>query len=368
MKLVVWIATMAAGLYSPMCVASAATLQSTVESLTSEADLAFRQGRFSEAEKAYLQALEVVNTTSGEASRQPAILNSLAAIYDLRGRYADAESLSSRALKMVEAGDKTDPILPIILGTLGSVEAHLEKFGRAEHHVQRAIALRERYLSDHRPELLADYTLLGVVLCARGKCKHGEQLVRRALTLCEPGVRECQGGVAVARTGLARIEMRRKHYTEAEQGYREALATLEATSGPSDGWLVPVLSDLSSLYVNQKRYAEAVVVGRRALEIAAEALSDSEVVATAAWAIGQALSRQGEFEAAEPYFKQSLAIHQRTQGAESIAYAEALQQYARFLRRAKRPLEASVIETRVHALLRLAEQKMDVADLPTRSK
>jgi len=357
-------AAIAVGAFSPMCIAIAASLQSPVESLTAEGEVAFRQGRFSDAEKAYLQALEVVNTTSGEASRQPVILNSLATIYDVRGRYADAESLSSRALKMAEAGDKTDPTQALILSTLGSVEAHIGKYGRAEHHIHRAIALREQYLSDHRPQLLADYTLLGVVLCARGKCKQGEQIVRRALTLCQPGVLECEVGVAVARTGVARMETGRRHYREAERWYRDSLATFEETFGPSHVWLIPVLSDLSSLYVSQGRYGEAVVVGRRALAIAAEVLSDSDAAATAALAIGQALSHQGEFEEAEPYFKQSLAIHQRTQGPESMAYAETLQQYAQFLRRTKRPTEASVLEIRAQALLRLAGQKVDVADLP----
>ena len=98
------------------------------------------------------------------------------------------------------------------------------------------------------------------------------------------------------------ISTRRGRYREAEDSYRDALEVLERILDPSNAMLAPVLSDLSSLYTNRKRFSEAEAMGLRALEIAAKELADSDSVAKAAISIGQALAGQGRFEAAEPYF------------------------------------------------------------------
>jgi tetratricopeptide (TPR) repeat protein len=251
-----------------------------------------------------------------------------------------------------------------ILSTLASVEIHVGEYGKAEQNIQRAIATRQQFFRDHDTELVAYYTTLGVVLCARGKCKQANEIVEQALRLCETSYVECQTGIATARTTLGAINVNRKRYSEAEVWYRGALDLLAAAYGPSNAMLVPVLAELASLYASRNRYAEAEAAGRHSLEIAAKELSDSDEAAKAALAVGQSLAGQGRLENAEPYFKQSLAIHERAQGPETIEYAMAMQQYARFLRRAKRSSEASVIEMRANTLLNRAGQKVDISELP----
>jgi tetratricopeptide (TPR) repeat protein len=210
---------------------------------------------------------------------------------------------------------------------------------------------------------MAAYALLGVALCSQGKCKQAERIIQQALTLCEAGL-DCLGAKASARMTLAAISTRRGRYREAEDSYRNALEILERRFGSSNAMLVPVLSDLSWLYASWKRFPEAEATGLLALDIATKELSDSDSTARAALAVGQALAGQGRFEAAEPYFKQSVAIHERTQGPESIQCAAALKDYARFLRKTKRLAEASIIEIRANSILNRAGQKVDVTDFP----
>jgi tetratricopeptide (TPR) repeat protein len=339
--------------------------QATFGPLAAQGDLAFSHGKFADAEKAYVEALKQPRETPQATSREAAILNSLAIIYSLKGRYAESESLCLRALAIVDTtSGKTDTVLASILSALGSVNLHLGKYSKAEQYIQWAIALRKHDARDQHTGLLADYTLLGVALCSQGKCRQAEQVIQQALPLCEFGSIDCQNGSAAARATLAAIYARRGRYREAEEWYNEALEILEAAFGPSNSMLVPVLSDLSSLYASRNRFSEAEVTGRRALEIAAKDLLDSDAAAKAALATGQALAGQHRFEAAAPFFKQSLAIHERAQGPESIQYAWALQLYGRFLRKAKRPSEASVIETRANAMLKQAGQKVDVSEFP----
>jgi tetratricopeptide (TPR) repeat protein len=267
---------------------------------------------------------------------------------------------------MVETtSSKTDLALASMLSTLGTVDLHLGKYSKAEQCFRRAIAICKQDLGNRDRELIAEYALLGVALCSQDKCKQAERIIQQALTLCEAGL-ECLSAKASARMTLAAISTRRGRYREAEDSYRDALEVLERTLGPSNAVLVPVLSDLSLLYANRKRFSEAEAMGHRALDIAAKELADSDSVAKAALSIGRALAGHGRFEAAEPYFKQSLDIHERTQGPESIQYAWALQDYARFLRKTKRSTEASVIETRASTMLNRAHQTVDLSELPRR--
>jgi tetratricopeptide (TPR) repeat protein len=345
--------------------ASIVPQQNKVDQLAAQADLAFTRGKFAEAEKAYVEALKETNETADLPSHLAITLNALATIYNLQGRYKEAEPLCRRALALVEAS--SDEIeLSSILNTLASIELHYGEYGKAEQNIRRAITIGLQYVKDHDPGLVAYYTTLGVVLCMEGRCKQANEVVQQALRLCETNYVGCQAAIATARTTLGAINMNRKRYGEAEEWYRGGLDLLAATYGPSNAILIPDLSELASLYASRNRYAEAEVAGRRALEIASKELPYSHAAAKAALAVGQALAGQDHFEAAEPYFKQSLAILERSQGPEPIEYAIAMQQYARFLRRAKRSSEASAIETRAARVLKRVGQTIDVSDMPRR--
>jgi len=348
-----------------LTVASVVAQQNRVDGLASQADLAFTQGKFAEAERAYLEVLKETNETTDPPSRLAKTLNALATIYNLQGRYKEAEPLCQRALALVEASSGGIESASI-LSTLASIEIHIGEYGKAEKNIRRAITIRLQYFKDHDPELVAYYTTLGVVLCTEGRCKQANEVVRQALRLCETSYVDCQTAIATARTTLGAINVNRKRYSEAEEWYRGALDLLAATYGPSNAVLIPTLAELASLHASRNRYAEAEAAGRRAMEIAAKELPNSDAAAKAALAVGQALAGQRRLEAAEPYFKQSLAILERSQGPETFEYAMAMQQYARFLRRAKRSPEASAIETRAAAVLNRIGQTVDASDMARR--
>ena len=352
------------GLAMATVVTAHAQQQSKFDELAIEGNLAFSRARFADAERFYLEALDHINDASDANSGQLAILVPLATIYNIQGRYTEAESLCRRALIFVQATSprKIDLVTASIFGTLASIEIHTGQYGKAELNIRRAITIRKQYHVDHDTELLAAYTTLGVVLCGEGHCKQADQVLREALRPFESDTARSQVSIAAAASILGAINMDRRRYREAEECYRRALNMLTSEYGASSAMLVPVLSDLALLYSRRGRYLEADAAGRCALEIAAKELSDSNATAKAALGIGQALLGQGRFEEAEPYFKQSLDIRERNQGAESIEYYITLQQYARFLRKAKRSSEASIIEARANVLLNLAGQTVDVSE------
>jgi tetratricopeptide (TPR) repeat protein len=350
-----------------LAVASVVAQQNKVDELAARADSEFAQGKFAEAERAYLEVLKETHETSDPPSRLAITLHALATIYNLQGRYKEAEPLCRRALALVDASPGAIESSSI-LSTLASIEIHIGEYGQAEQNIRRAITIRLQYFKDHDPDLVAYYTTLGVVLCSEGRCKQANEVVQHALRLCETSFVDCQTAIATARTTLGAINVNLKRYSEAEEWHRGALDLLVATYGPSNAVLVPTLAELASLHASRNRYAEAAATGRRALEIAAKELPYSDAAAKAALAVGQALAGQRRLEAAEPYFKQSLAILERSRGSEAFEYAVAMQQYARFLRGAKRSPEANAIETRAAAVLNRVRQTVDVSDMAKRKR
>jgi len=344
------------------CIPALAGQESSFDKLTAEGDVAFMLGRFSDAERDYLHAIEASNHSSERPSRQAVVLNSLANIYNMEGHYADAEALCLKAVVLVEAtSGKTDPAMADILHTLGNTSLHIGMYSKAQRLIQQAITIRKENNDNNEAELLADYTLLGVALCSQNRCKQARRIVQQALSLCPSTSLDCPGA---AKATLGAIALRQGRYVEAEEWYLQALGLLEKAFGPSNPALVPILSDLSSLYASRKRFSEAEAYGRRSLEIAAKELSDSLAAANAALAVGQGLAGKGAFEAAEPYFKQFLSIHERARGKESMGYALGLRQYAHFLKDAKRSSEATEIEGRANELLNKIHQTVDVSELP----
>ena len=364
MKVIALIGVLAEAIAIQSAIIVAAPEQTKFEDLQSAGDVAFSQGKFDEAEKAYLEALNQKNEPPGTALQQAVILNSLSVIYNIEGRYQEALSACQRAMILLQSvPGKTDQLLGGIYGSLGSVHLHLWEYAKAEQYIRQSIAIFERDHENNYLKLIGEYTLLGVELCSQGRCKQAEQSVQHALALCQPDRAGCQKAVVAPHEALAAIYVERHDYRKAEELYKQALEILEKSYGPSNAMLTPTLSNLSSLYVRQRRFKEAEVAGLRVLEIAKKEVSDTNATAKAALAVGQALMRQGRFEAAEPYFKQLLDIREHAQGHETIQYARALQQYARFLREFKRGSEASVIEAHANALLNRAGQKVDISEL-----
>ena len=59
---------------------------------------------------------------------------------------------------------------------------------------------------------------------------------------------------------------------------------------------------------------------------------------------------QGKYAEAEPFFKRSLAILEKTLGPEHPNEAKALENYAKLLRKANREAEAAKLEARAKAI------------------
>jgi tetratricopeptide (TPR) repeat protein len=334
-------------------------------SLIADGNRAMAEGRYAQAEAAFLTVLDQMKNLSESDVRLPTTLSLLGNIYVLTTRYEKAESLYLRALAICDRTSAKDgPAAAEIMDGLGTLYRVLGRYTEAEQWMKRAVLINERNFGLQHPYLGAFYHSLAIVLLAEGKFGDATKYIKRALALWKPDDPSRQEDIALATGTLGNINFSRGRYREGEECYQRALAALEKIRGPSHPKLISTLPSLALLYVAMKRYPEAETISRRAIAIAhanpEQPLANSAI---AEIALGRALAGQGRFADAEPHFQSGLATLERVLGPRNILYAVRLMDYADSLRQAKLSHEASEIERRVTAILALSGRTVSVSEL-----
>ena len=125
-------------------------------SLNNLAVLYYSQGKYSEAEPLYLDALEMTKRLfTGDHPDVASILNNLASLYDSQGRYSEAEPLYLDALEMRKrlfTGDHPD--VASSLNNLAGLYNNQGKYSEAEPLYLEALAMFERVLGTNHPNTI----------------------------------------------------------------------------------------------------------------------------------------------------------------------------------------------------------------------
>ncbi len=140
-------------------------------SLSQLAQVYAGQGKHTEAEPVYLQALKIYQAVHGENHADvAATLNNLGVLHRMYGQYAEAEPLLARALAIKEkllGPEHADVALGAAnLGQLWVVQGQPEK---AEPFYRRALAIRQRALGPSHPEVAKTLEDLANVLRKLGR-------------------------------------------------------------------------------------------------------------------------------------------------------------------------------------------------------
>jgi tetratricopeptide (TPR) repeat protein len=127
-------------------------LEALATSLNNLASLYYNQGKYSEAEPLYLDALAMRKRLfTGDHSDVATSLNNLALLYNSQGKYSEAESLYVDALEMTKrlfTGDHPD--VAQSLNNLASLYHNQGRYSEAEPLYLDALAIFERVLgTDH---------------------------------------------------------------------------------------------------------------------------------------------------------------------------------------------------------------------------
>ncbi len=277
--------------------------------------LCMEQGRNSEAEPHYRQALAITEEIVGpEHPDYGAGLSNLANLMRVLGRYAEAEELSRRALTIVERELGPDHAnVAAVIDSLAGIVADQRNAAEAEPLYKRALAIRVDKLGKDHHQVAISLNNLAELYRAQGRYADAEPLYRQALSTAEKALGANHPDVTTCMANLAEAYAAQGRFDEAEPLCKQALGLTEKLLGPNHPHVGTSLNNLADLYRRQGRFSEAEPLYRRSISIAERSGSLAEAE-TARNNLGLLYNRQSRHADAEPLLRRSLVVAEAEYG------------------------------------------------------
>jgi tetratricopeptide (TPR) repeat protein len=207
------------------------------------------QGRYSEAEPLYLQALSLTRRLLGEEHPSVATsLNNLAGLYKSQGRYSKAQSLYLQALELRRRLLGEDhPSVANSLNNLALLYDSQGRYSEAEPLYLQALELRRRLLGEDHPSVANSLNNLALLYDSQGRYSEAEPLYLQALELRRRLLGEDHPDVANSLNNLAALYRSQGRYSEAEPLYLQALDICERQLGVNHPHTITVGKNLAYL-------------------------------------------------------------------------------------------------------------------------
>ncbi len=287
-------------------------------SMSNLAELYRYQGRYSEAEPLYLQALELRKRLLGEEHPDVATsLHNLALLYKYQGRYSEAEPLYLQALELRKGllgGEHPD--MATSLNDLAMLYESQGRYSEAESLVLQALELYRRLLGDEHPYVAASLNNLAALYKYQGRDSEAEQMFLQALELRKRLLGDEHPDVASSLNNLAGLYSNQGRYNEAEPIYLQALELTKSLLGDEHPDVANSLNNLAMLYQAQSRYSEAELIFMQALELYKRLLGDEHPeIVTSLNNLAGLYSAQGRYNEAETLSLQALELSEQVLGA-----------------------------------------------------
>lgn len=268
-----------------------------------------RQDRYRDAEHMFHAALEWRLKNLPESSAELAYArNNLGEIYRVEGRDWEARNLMESAARSLEQFHPGAPGLPVVLSNYAVMLCKFGEFERAEAALRSALAAHERLHDTSKPEYAVTLTDLGQVLEARNQLLAAEPLYEQAAGIFKDAGPAARKDLAATLANQGELYRRLERVEDAREAEQRALQLLDPQG---DALLrVEILRNLGNIMAGGSRPADSV-----------------------------------------PYFQQSLAIQEKTLGAEHPFTASLLLDYASATQRAGNKSLARRLRKRAEELI-----------------
>jgi tetratricopeptide (TPR) repeat protein len=191
--------------------------------------------RFGEAERYYLQALEIRTAALGPEHSDVAITyNNLANLMTSLHRYADSLAYAEKAMAIwLRVYGPKSRAMARTLSIAGHTEKAQGHFARAEAYYRRALEIRLAYSESDPLSVMSSHEDLGEALVGQRRFREGLQLLEQALTRAlAPDVDAYRRGEA--RFAFAKALIRTQHPDHRRRGLELARQALDDFRAPQD--------------------------------------------------------------------------------------------------------------------------------------
>ncbi|MBW4517949.1 MAG: tetratricopeptide repeat protein [Timaviella obliquedivisa GSE-PSE-MK23-08B] len=235
------------------------------------------QGRYSEAEPLYLQALEIYQSQLGQDHPSTATsLNNLAGLYESQGRYSEAEPLYLQALEIRRSQLGQDhPDTAMSLNNLAELYRSQGRYSEAEPLYLQALEIWRSQAGHDHSNTATSLNNLAALYDSQGRYSEAEPLYLQALEIWRSQLGQNHPDTATSLNNLALLYKSQGRYSEAEPLYLQALEIWRSQLGQNHPDTAFSLNNLAALYDSQGRYSEAEPLYVQALEILFPRLGES---------------------------------------------------------------------------------------------
>jgi len=280
----------------------------------------YRQQRYDEAEELQERALVIRRAVQG--STHPDVggsLTDLANIALARGELEDAERLYVEALDIRAADSSLSARANAArtLNNLGALYVELDDFENSRTHYERAIAIRESIYGPDHPSLANSVGGLAVSYEQLGLLEEAEAAHLRALELRLASLGEIHPNVGISYHSIAEFLRRQDREREALDYARRALATRLELFGPEHALVGSSTRLMGRLHRDLGEYEAALPYLERGLEMRVAASPGTLAEASSSFDLGLNLFRLGRYAEAEPLVARNVALREELEGMES---------------------------------------------------
>eukprot|EP00903_Cladosiphon_okamuranus_P018131 g16686.t1 len=285
--------------------------------LNNRAVLLKSQGKCEEAGPLYKRSLAIDEKVYGPDHPEVGIdLNNWAALLERQGKYEEADRLYLRAIEIGENTPAPDhPNLATMLNNRAGLLKSQRKYEEADRLYLRAIEIGEKTLGPDHPDLATRLNNRAELLKSQGKYEEAGPLYKRSLAIDEKVYGPDHPEVGTDLNNWAALLERQRKYEEADRLYLRAIEIGENTLGPDHPRLASRLNNRAGLLKSQGEYAEADRLYLRAIEIG-EKMLGGDHSHLAVWLSNRAgLSEsQEKFTEAIPLLERAISIRMKKLG------------------------------------------------------
>ena len=322
------------------------------ESVNYQAELAYFQGHYLQAERLHRHALDIREQRLGPNHVETAIsLHNLAGVYWILGKYRQAEPLYQRALHIREemlGGDHLDTGETSL--TLATVLLDQERYSEAEPLLERSLKIFRQVLGPTHLYLMPVWNDLGRLSHAQGRCAEAKQFYHQAKTLGEQAHATQHPFYAITLNRLAQLACTEGAWMQAEAWYRQAFGIWEGISlregvHGQQKPMAQILHNLAVLSQQLGRTDQALDLYQQALTLCEKVLPpDHPDMAETLHDLAHFHQQQQRNEEARSLYQQALTIREQVFGPHHPRTEETRSAYIQLLQEMGCEEEAAAVE------------------------
>jgi tetratricopeptide (TPR) repeat protein len=226
------------------------------------------RGRWAEAEKQFLSAIESAELGRADDVRAQAAIELVEVVGHRLGRFDEGERWARAADVVLARIGRPARELATLAMHRGLLRFSKGRYDEAESDMRTALGLRQKLLPSNDPLIPITVVNLGSVLYQKGRWSEAAGLYRDARERFATALGEQHPRTLAADSNLANIQLSTGQFHAARDAFERVLALQTSLLGNAHPSLVGTLVNLASTLDELGDYAGAIERGERALEIA----------------------------------------------------------------------------------------------------